>query len=272
MKFNPRQMLALIKSSPEKVISWLLLIIFISLSSYLALTWLKKTASVPLEETVIRGRRARPFTEAGILVNFGGLLTKKPITYYADIAQRNPFSRLVDPPLVSPEEKKRKQIERMEALLAKFNVVGEYREFYDKHLATEYNSTLQGLDDRNMEKELRRLIDLGGNPDELEEFLIELRELGKDEIQPDTDGPKPGIGLTLVGIIGSPEGPVAFIEGKRTYWVKEGEEVEGWKVLQVEENKVTLYKEEDRKGLILYLGGDYKELENFTPAGEENED
>ncbi len=72
--------------------------------------------------------------------------------------------------------------------------------------------------------------------------------------------------LTLGGIIGTPEGPVAFIEGRKTYWVKEGEEVEGWKVLKVEQNKVTLYKEEEKKGLKLYLGGRFEELENFNPG------
>ena len=112
---------------------------------------------------------------------------------------------------------------------------------------------------------------MGGNPDELEAFLIYLRELKEETEVIAEEDDEDEIGLTLVGIVSTPEGRVAFIEGKRTYWVKEGEEAEGWKVLRVEEDKVTLYKEEDRKGLILYLGGDYKELENFTPAGEENE-
>lgn len=254
MKFSPRQMLALIKSSPEKVISWLLLIIFISLSSYLSLTWLKKTAPAPLEEMVIRQERTKPFTEADILVDFGGLLTKKPITYYADIAQRNPFSRLVDPPLVPPEEKRRKKIERMEALLAKLNIVGEYREYYEKYLAREYNSTLQGLDVRNMEKELRRLIDLGGNLDSLEEFLIELRELDKEEIEPlPIDEPR----LYFTAILGT----VALIEGKKAYWVEEGDEVEGWKVVRIERDKVVLYDEEEKKELILVLGAGARERE-----------
>ena len=58
---------------------------------------------------------------------------------------------------------------------------------------------------------------------------------------------------------------MAFIEGKKTYWIKEGDEVEGWKVLKVEQKKVTLYKEQEKKGLILYLGGRYEGLEDFAP-------
>lgn len=264
MKFNPRQIVALIKGSPEKVISWVLLIIFISLSSHLAISWLMKTPSFSLEEIAIRQERRKPLTEAAILVDFEGLLTKKPVTYYADIAQRNPFSRLVDPPLVSPEEKRRKKIERIEVLLVKLNIA---KGDYEKHLAKEYARSLQGLDVRKMEAELRRLIGLDENPDEPKNFLDYLKVLGEEKIKVTVEAIRPGIGLTCCGIIGTPEGRVAFIEGQRTYWVKRGDAVEGWKVLRVEQKKVTLYKEEEKKGLILYLGGRCEELEDFDPEG-----
>ena len=267
MKFNPRQTLTLIKGSPEKVVSWLLLIIFISLSSYLAASGLRKTSSFSLEEMSVRKERREPLTEAGPLVDFGGLLTKKPVTYYTDIAQRNPFSGLPEVFFLTSEEKKANKIRQIETLLAKLNIVKEYKEYYQKYLFEEYGITLELLDATKMEKEQRNLIELEGDTAKLEEFLIDLRERGREEKSSSDRPDKSRIGLTCCGIVGTLEGRVAFIEGKKAYWVKEGDEVEGWKVLKVEQDKVTLYKEEGKKGLILYLGGRHEGLEDFAPAG-----
>lgn len=197
MKFSfdfPR-VITFIKKNPEKVISWSLLATFIFLSLYLAIGWSKRTTPLSPEKIAIGGISRKAVAEAVIPVDFGGLLVRKPITYYNDFVQRNPFARL--PGIVGPRPN-------------------------------------------------------GGN----------------DKEPPPPPGP--GTGLICRGIMHTPEGPVAFIEGReKTYVVREGDEVEGWRIIKIDKEKVKLYNERERKELILPLGGGPEEKERARKRAEE---
>ena len=193
MKFNfdfPR-IITFVKEAPEKIISWTLLAIFIFLSLYLAISWPKRTAPLSSEEIAIRGIR-KPATETIVSVDFRDLLIRKPVTYYNDFVQRNPFARLP-------------------------GVVGPGR---------------------------------GENgpppPPSQEEYICR-------------------------AIMSTPEGPITGIEGNGGiyYWVKEGDEIEGWKVIKIDEDKVKLYNEKKKKELVLPLGGGPEEKEKARLRREE---
>ncbi len=74
----------------------------------------------------------------------------------------------------------------------------------------------------------------------------------EDDISPP---PKKKDELICRGIVHTSEGAVAFIEGKKTYVVKEGDEIEGWRIIKIDEEKVKLYNGEKKKELILTLKG-----------------
>ena len=84
--------------------------------------------------------------------------------------------------------------------------------------------------------------------------------------------PPPELEVILIyrGIIRTPEGPVAFIEGKETtHWAGEGDEVEGWKIIKIDKEEVKLYNEKRKKELILPLGGGPEERERAQRRAEE---
>ena len=190
--FNFLQIITFIKERPEKVFSGLLLAIFIFLSLYLAIGWPKRRAYLPPEEITIERIKGELVTPAAILVDFGDLLTRRPITHYRDLIQRNPFARL-------PE--------------------------------------VMGLP-RNDEDERPIIVDRRA-------------------------------GLIIRGIMSTPDGLVAFIEGRETYVAREGDEVEGWKVIKVDREEVKLYNEERGEELILPLGGGPEEEERARKEREE---
>lgn len=184
MKFSFPRIITFIKENPEKVILWSLLATFIFLSSYLAIGWPKRKASFSSEKIASEGIRGKPASTAAVSVDFEGLLTRKPITYYNDFVQRNPFSSL--PGVAKPTKRK----------------VGK------------------------------------------RELLIQ----------------EPGVGLICSGIVGTLEGRVAFFEGKEGPY-KKGDEVEGWRIIKIDKEKVKLYNEAERRELILPLGGGLEERE-----------
>ncbi len=91
------------KKSPEKLISWFLLTIFILLGSYLAISWPRRKA-ILWEEITVPEINREPVVKAAVFVDFGDLLVRKPAAYYHDLIQRNPFARLPDVALRIPDE------------------------------------------------------------------------------------------------------------------------------------------------------------------------
>ncbi|NOX96980.1 MAG: hypothetical protein GXO98_02755 [Nitrospirae bacterium] len=174
--FSFLKILIFVKEKPEKVISLFLLATFVFLGLYFIIGWSKRETSSP-EEVVTIGRIKKErlaATKAAVAVDFDGLLVRKPITYYNDLIQRNPFSQL--PKVAKLSSGSRKGIR--------------------------------------------------------------------------TEGE-----LIYRGVIGTPDGFIAFIEGRETYNVREGDEIEGWKVIKIEKDKVELYNKEKKKELMLPLGG-----------------
>jgi len=179
LDFSFLKILIFVKEKPEKVISLFLLATFVFLGLYFIIGWSKRGTSSPEEVVVTIGRikkERQAAIKAAVAVDFDGLLVKKPITYYNDLIQRNPFSRLP-------------KVAKLSSGGAKVRTKGE---------------------------------------------------------------------LIYRGVIGTPDGFIAFIEGRETYNVREGDEVEGWKVIKIEKDKVELYNKEKKKELMLPLGGEAK--------------
>lgn len=179
MKFNFPGIITFIKKNPEKLISWFLFTIFIFLSSYLIISWPKRRVLSPAEISV--REESGVGLRTTVSVDFGDSLVRKPITYYNDFVQRNPFAGL--PGVVGPVNP-------------------------------------NGGND-------------GGYP----------------------PPPPPPEELVCRGIVDTPEGRVAFIEGRDTYVVREGDKIEGWKIIKIDEENVKLYNKRKRKEIILPLGG-----------------
>ncbi len=196
MNFNFLRIITFIKESPEKIVSWVLLAIFIGLTSSLVIGGSRKKASFFSEGITSEGTREKPATQTATSMDFEGLLVKKPLTYYSDFIHRNPFVRLPG---------------------------------------------VAGL------------------------VTVRRPEGGKG-------GPvirKPESRLICRGIIGTPKGLVAFIDGKKSYVVKKGEIIEGWKIIKIDAEKVTLYNKGKSKTLILPLGGGPQERERARRRQEE---
>jgi len=197
MNFNFLNIITFIRKSPEKVVSWILLAIFIGLTSYLVIDGPKRKASLSSAEITGKGIRVKPVTKAAVSVDFEGLLVKKPLTYYSDFIQRNPFVRL--PGVVG---------------LVKISGPGEGK---------------------------------GG-----------------------TVAWKP-VRLVYRGYTKTAKGLIAGIEGKggTYYWVGEGDNIGAWKIIKIDEEKVTLYNKEKNKRIILPLGGGPEEKERARRRAEE---
>jgi len=176
--FSFLKIIVFIKEKPEKVISLFLLATFVFLGLYFVVSWAKRGTSLSSEEVVTIGRIKKEglaATKVAVAVDFDGLLVRKPITYYSDLIQRNPFSPLPQVAKLSSGSRK---------------------------------------------------------------------------------GMRPEGELIYRGVVGTPEGFVAFIEGRETYQVREGDEVEGWKVIKIEKDKVELYNKKKKKEIMLPLGGE----------------
>ncbi len=195
--FNFLQIITIIKKSPEKIILGFFLAAFVFLSAYLVISWPKESASFSSGERSAWGI-VRPAARAAISVDFEGLLVKKPLSYYHDFIQRNPFSGL--PGVVGP-------------------------------------GVRNGADENGP--------------------------------QPPPPPPSPEVGLIYVGRVGTSQGQVAFIEGKDLYVVREGDEVEGWKLIKIEEEALELYNEKEAKEILLPLGGGPEEKERARAKAEE---
>jgi hypothetical protein len=198
MNFNFLRIIIFLKKSPEKVVSWVLLGIFIGLTSYLVIGEPGRKASFLSEGMTSEGIREKPVTQTAVSMDFEGLLVKKPLTYYSDFICRNPFVRL---PGVA-------------GLVA-----------------------LRGPE--------------GGK--------------GRRVIR------KPESKLICRGIVGTADGLMAFIDdGKKSYpGVKKGDMIGGWKIIKIDEEKVTLYNGEKNKKLVLPLGGGPRERERARKRAEE---
>jgi len=197
MNFNLLVIITFIKKNPEKVISWILLAIFIGLTSYLVIGEPERKASFSAAGITGEGIREKPVTKASVSMDFEGLLVKKPLTYYSDFIQRNPFVRL--PGLVE---------------------------------------------------------------------LVTVSGSGKGKGGTVTWKP---VRLVYRGYTKTAKGLMAGIEGEggTYYWVGEGDNIGAWKIIKIDEEKVTLYNKEKNKKLILPLGGGPEERERARKRAEE---
>lgn len=193
---NLFNIITLIKKSPEKLISWLLLAVLIFLASYLVISWPQRKAML-WEEIAVPEINREPVAKAIISVDFGDFLIRRPVTYYHDLMQRNPFARL--PGVVGLE--------------------------------------------RPSEND--------------EEYIPDMPE-------------KPEVRLIYRGMMGTSEGPIAFIDdGRETHVVREEDKIEGWRVIKIDREEVKVYNEQKGWELLLPLGGGPEEEERRRREAEE---
>lgn len=171
-----------IKKNPEKLVFWFLLAIFISLSSYLVISWPQKKAILWEEPTVPEADR-EPVAKAVVSIDFEDFLIRRPVTYYYDLVQRSPFARRLPGVAIRPNG----------------NII-----------------------------------------------------IGR-----------PVIGLVYRGRMTTPEGPVAFIDGRNTHMAREGDEIEGWRIIKIGKEEVKVYNEREGQELFLPLGGGPEEEERL---------
>ena len=175
--FNFLQIITFIKERPEKVFSGFFLAIFIFLSLYLVINWPERKAYLLPEEVAIEEKK--PVPPEAILVDFGDLLIRRPIAYYRDLIQKNPFVRLP------------------------------------------------------------KVVVLPINDEDVRPIIVT----------------PPRVGLIIRGIMSAPDELVAFIEGRETHVAREGDKVEGWRIIRIDKKEVKLYNEARGEELILPLRG-----------------
>lgn len=172
-------MITFIKKSPEKFISCFLLVVFIFLSSYLVIGWFGRKPIV--EEIVAEERPGEPLVKAVVAVDIKDLLTRKPVAYYDDLKQRNPFVRL--PGVIGIEK-------------------------HDDHVPVETR-------------------------------------------------------LIYRGIMVTPEYLLAFVEGRATHLVREGDEIEGWRIIKIAREEMLVYNKSESREFLLPVGGGPEERERL---------
>lgn len=94
-------------------------------------------------------------------------------------------------------------------------------------------------------------------------------ELYIPEHEPDQPD-QPKLRLIYRGMMGTSEGPIAFIDdGRETHVIREGEEIAGWKIIKIDREEVKVYNEKEGKELLLPLGGGPEEEERLRREAEE---